>query len=84
MDWQNLYHADSWNWQSLKLPFTEDEMCSFSVNPNKPQSLQLPFIEDEVQCTIFLMNSDCAPGPDGFSVLFYKNSGLILKVNNVN
>jgi hypothetical protein len=38
-----------------------------------------PFTEEEVKETVFGMNEDSAPGPDGFGVAFYKKCWNIIK-----
>lgn len=42
------------------------------ISPESANSLEAPFTEKEVRKVVFDMPSDRAPGPDGFSGLFYK------------
>lgn len=41
-------------------------------------SLSLPFTKDEVKTTLFDLNPSKAPGPDGFTALFYQNAWDII------
>jgi len=44
-------------------------------------SLEAPFTEDEVWATIKALPADRAPGPDGFTVRFFKSCWHIIKVD---
>ena len=43
-----------------------------SLLPSEAAALEAPFLEDEVRIAIMAMPAEKAPGPDGFSGLFYK------------
>ena len=43
------------------------------------EELLKPFTETEVKKVIFSMKENSAPGPDGFSVSFYKHRGELIK-----
>ncbi len=58
---------------SLNLPF---------LFPNENldlQSLHEPFLEEEVRSVVFSSAPDKAPGPDGFSLLFYQHFWRVIK-----
>jgi hypothetical protein len=42
--------------------------------------LSLPFSETEVAKAVNGMKTDSAPGLNGFTVIFFKNCGLILRM----
>lgn len=45
------------------------------------EQLTRPFTEEEVKNAIFSMEENSAPGPDGFSVTFYKKCWGIVKTD---
>jgi hypothetical protein len=47
-------------------------------NPNL-ESMDVPFSEEEVRVAINQMPNDKAPGPDGFTRIFFKNCWGIIK-----
>jgi hypothetical protein len=44
-------------------------------------SLLNPFTEEEINKVVWDMESDKAPGPDGFSIHFYKACWIIIKTD---
>jgi hypothetical protein len=43
------------------------------VNEEDNSRLWKPFTEDEISNVIWMMEPDKAPGPNGFSIHFYRN-----------
>ena len=53
-------------------PFRLHALSLPSLLPSEAAALEAPFLKDEVRIAILAMPSEKAPGPDGFSGLFYK------------
>jgi hypothetical protein len=51
------------------------------VNEEDNTSLLKPFSEDEINNVIWMMEPDKAPGPDGFSIHFYRICWDIIKAD---
>jgi hypothetical protein len=66
---------------------TEEEFSDFlthvprMVNEEDNSSLLKPFTEDEISNVIWMMEPDKAPGPDGFSIHFYRTCWDIIKAD---
>ena len=50
------------------------------IGEKEAARLELPFTEEEVFTTLNDLNGDKAPGPDGFTIAFWKFSWEIVKV----
>lgn len=50
-----------------------DEIRLGAIDPDMAQALEAPFSAEEVKREVLGMPSDRAPGPDGFSGLFYQS-----------
>ncbi|KAL9687155.1 hypothetical protein QQ045_031553 [Rhodiola kirilowii] len=61
------------NWRALM------DCVGQSVSPENADYLSASFTMTEVQNAVFQMGSTKAPGPDGFSVLFYQESWEFIK-----
>lgn len=42
------------------------------ITPSENELLEAPFSEEEIKTTVFESYAEGAPGPDGFSFLFYQ------------
>ena len=51
------------------------------VSEENNVNLMKPFIEEEISNVVWAMESDKAPGPDGFSFHFYKARWTIIKTD---
>lgn len=60
------HHGCSVNWEALQLPQLHDD------------GMDIPFSEEEVWRTINLSSADTAPGPDGFSGIFFRTYWSII------
>ncbi|KAL9686915.1 hypothetical protein QQ045_031309 [Rhodiola kirilowii] len=49
------------------------------ITPDKAEMLDSPFTAQEVQCAVFQLGATKAPGPDGFSALFFQESWDLVK-----
>jgi hypothetical protein len=49
-----------------------DDLAFESISAVEASSLEAPFLEKEVKDVIFGMDGNKAPGPDGFSMAFFK------------
>jgi len=54
------------------------------ISPHNLDMLADNFTETEIKCAINQMSSDKAPGPDGFTGLFFKECWDIIKVDVMN
>jgi hypothetical protein len=46
--------------------------------------LDAPFIEEEIKTSVFDSYSEGAPGPDGFTFLFYQKFWEVVKTDLIN
>ena len=44
------------------------------ISQQEAESLEIPFVEIEIHSALMEMNGDKTPGPDGFTVAFWKNA----------
>ena len=55
-----------------------DNLVGFNWAPHHLESLNRRLTQEEIKNTIFSMNDSKAPGPDGFTSLFYKKAWSIV------
>lgn len=55
---------------------------SLLSNPQK-ESLEVPFIEKEIYRAVNDVGTDKSPGPDGFTMKFFKKSWNVLKEDSM-
>lgn len=67
-----IFHAETWR------PSLSNARC-LKITEEESQWLHIPFCEDEVLNTINLCAIDKAPGPDGFTMGFFKECWDMLK-----
>eukprot|EP00253_Pinus_taeda_P026917 PITA_26917 len=67
---QNLYNLDTQGEEADDADFLS--LIPSSISPEDNSDLCKPVSEEEIIKIIWLMDSDKAPGPDGFTIHFYK------------
>ena len=74
-----FYKEDGLGSEEVISDFLSHIPCLF--NEEDKSSLLNPFIEEEVNNVIWLMELDKSPGPNGFSILFYRSGSIIIKAD---
>ncbi|KAL0561777.1 hypothetical protein IC582_002218 [Cucumis melo] len=75
------YFSNSLGYQEIgyrELSPIIDDIVQFQWSEECCQALQLPISREEVRRVLFSMDSGKAPGPDGFSVGFYKGAWSVV------
>lgn len=68
--YKNLFGNNEHNYLKLGDDFWSNED---KLNPDFGDKLCEPFSEEEIKKAVFSMKSESAPGPNGFSVQFFKS-----------
>jgi exonuclease III len=76
---KHLYTADSQNSEEDTADFLAN--IPLLISPEDNVILTKPITEEEIIKVIWSMESNKAPGPDGFSILFYKTCWDIIKAD---
>jgi hypothetical protein len=76
---QKLYKEDGVDCEEATTEFLSHIPSLVSKEDNA--SLMKPFTEEEINNVIWSMEPDKAPGPDGFSINFYRNCWEIIKID---
>jgi hypothetical protein len=66
--------AESMSWRPRL-----DDLAFDSISAVEASSLEAPFLEKEIKDVIFEMDGNKAPGPDGFSMVFFQACWGVLK-----
>ena len=51
------------------------------IDDSEASILEVPFSEEQVRTTLFDLNGDKAPGPDGFTTVFWQENWDVVKVD---
>jgi hypothetical protein len=76
---QNLYKEDGVGCEEVTSDFLSH--IPFLVSREDNSTLMKPFTEEEICNVIWSMEPDKAPGPDGFSIHFYRTCWEIIKTD---
>ncbi|KAL0541431.1 hypothetical protein IC582_021476 [Cucumis melo] len=81
LSWQLIIFITVWD---LRFGYREltpviDDIVQFRWYEECCQALQLPISRDEVRRVLFSMDNGKAPGPDGFSVGFFKGAWTVVE-----
>ena len=76
---QNLYNEDGDGCEEVTFDFLSH--VPFLVSREDNSTLIKTFSEEEICNVIWSMEPDKAPGPDGFSIHFYRTCWEIIKVD---